>query len=102
MRTGTNHTSCRIHNAGYDRIKNVTQEAGCILSTDFKSAHDILDCGYLLQVLEHHKLGDGFINYVRYILHGGTSQLQINGHISSFPIQRSVRQDCPLSMILYI
>jgi hypothetical protein len=57
--------------------------------------------GYLLQLLEHHQLGDGFINYVRCILHWGTSRLQINGHTSSFHIQRSV-QGCPLSMILYI
>jgi hypothetical protein len=83
--------------------KNAAKEAGCILSIDFQSAYDAIDHGYLLKVLEYHQLGKGFVNYIRCILRGGTSRIHINGHMSqSFPIHRSVRQGCPLSMILYI
>jgi hypothetical protein len=83
--------------------KNTVEKAGCILSIDFQSAYDVVDHGYLLKVLGHHKLGKGFINYIRCILRGGTSRIQINGHMSQpFPIHRSIRQGCPLSMTLYI
>jgi hypothetical protein len=85
------------------KYKNTAKEAGCILSIDFQNAYDVIDHGYLLKVLEHHQLGKGFVNYIRCILRGGTSRIQINGHMSqSFPIHRSVRQGCPLSMILCI
>jgi hypothetical protein len=57
--------------------KNTAKEAGCILSTGFQSAYDVIDHGYLLKVLEHHQLGKGFVNYIRCILRGGTSRIQI-------------------------
>jgi hypothetical protein len=79
-----------------------TKRPLCVLSLDFKSAFDRISHRYLERTLKAHGLSDSFVRRIMGLYHNATSEIQINGFTSGcFPIKRSIRQGCPLSMILY-
>ena len=48
-------------------------------------------------------IGEGFIKWVRVLYANATTKLKINGHLSAnIPLNRGVRQGCPLSGLLYV
>jgi hypothetical protein len=70
----------------------------CILSLDFKDAFDNISHTYLYEILKGHGFNEGFIDQIRTIYAGAMASVQINGHLSNtFPIQRGIRQGCPLA-----
>ena len=74
----------------------------CVLSLDFKDAFDRVAHEYLYGVLKHYGATDWLVERIRALYDTATSQAQINGFLSkSVPLQRSVRQGCPLSMLLF-
>ena len=73
-----------------------------ILSIDQEKAFDRLAHTYIHNTLQQNNIGEYFRKWIKIIYNNPKSCVIINQKISnSFPIQRSVRQGCPLSAILY-
>jgi hypothetical protein len=80
----------------------ITRVPLCILSLDIQEAFDRISHHYLFSILKGNGFSDWFIDRIRGMYEGVASSVQINGHIAGrIPIQCSVRQGCPMSMILF-
>ena len=87
-----------------ETIANVelTNEPTCLLSLDFKGAFDNIAHSYLFAILASYGFSTCFQERLQRMYDNATSSVQVNGHISSpLPIKCSVRQGCPLSMLLF-
>jgi hypothetical protein len=74
----------------------------CVVSLDFKEAFDRISHTYILYVLRSYGFNERFIASIRMMYEDATSAVQVHGHLSAtIPIQCGVRQECPLSMILF-
>jgi hypothetical protein len=74
----------------------------CPLSTDFKEAFDNISHDYLIAILREHGFSEHFRRRIQNIYSNESSAVQINGFRSKpIPIKSSVRQGCPISMLLY-
>jgi hypothetical protein len=74
----------------------------CLLSLDFKEAFDNISHDYLFQILEKYGFSLLIQQYIRGTYQNATSSIHINRHMTSkIPIKCSVRQGCPLSMLLF-
>jgi hypothetical protein len=72
------------------------------MSLDFKKAFDKTAHRYLFEVLESSGLSREYQLRLKRMYSKATSSIQVNGHVSSLlPIKSSIRQGCPLSMLLY-
>ena len=83
----------------YVRAKNLS---AAIVSLDQEKAFDRVNHGFLQQVLKRFNFGPDFRRWVVTIYNNISSQVLNNGWLSrSFPLERGVRQGCPLSPLLY-
>ena len=74
-----------------------------VLNLDWYKAFDLVPVDFVFKVLHTLGFGDIFVNWINILYTGIESALEINNILSDvFPINRSVRQGCPLSMSLYI
>ena len=74
-----------------------------IFFSDFEKAFDSLDHGYLKNCLQHFNFGENFLRWIDLFYNDAKSCVTNNGHMSNFfPIERGVRQGCPLSPYLFI
>merc|ERR1712240_531273 len=66
-------------------------------------AFDLVPVDFVFKVLHTLGFGETFVGYIKTLYSDIESSLVINNIISdSFPVSRSVRQGCPLSMSLFI
>ena len=73
------------------------------LNLDWYKAFDLVPVEFVYQILEKLGFGITFIGWIRALYNGIESSLEINNILSDFfPINRSVRQGCPLSMCLFV
>ncbi len=78
------------------------EENGLIVALDQEKAYDKVAHDYLWRVLQKFGLPDSFISVVKSLYQGATTQVAINGHISSkFEVYRGVRQGDPLSCLIF-
>lgn len=76
---------------------------GSILSIDLKKAFDRVDHNYLWRVLEKFNFPQQLIICIKHIYEVASSRVQVNGFLTDeIKISTSVRQGCPLSMILFV
>jgi hypothetical protein len=74
----------------------------CVLSLDFKEAFDRILYTYFFTILMIDGFSDGFVERMKHMYGNATSLVQINWLISgAIPIGCSVRQGCPLSLMLF-
>jgi hypothetical protein len=80
----------------------VTQDQLCNLSLDFKEDFDKIFHTYLFRMTRSYGVSERFITLIRQVYDHATSSVQINGHLARpIPIRCSVRQGCPMSMLLF-
>jgi hypothetical protein len=74
----------------------------CVLTLDFQQAFDRVSHQYLFQVLRQYGISEWFIARVQALYDNATASMQINGSLEvNINIQSVVRQECPMSMVLY-
>ena len=74
-----------------------------LISLDQEKAFDHINHSYMFKVLKHFGFSNTFIDWIKLLYTNIHSKLIINQHISThFPIQKGVRQGCPLSPLLYV
>ena len=74
-----------------------------IVSLDQKKAFDMVDRCFLYKILKALKVNSRVLRFVDTIYCNTHTSIQVNGHLSSkIPLQRGVRQGCPLSATLYV
>jgi hypothetical protein len=80
----------------------VTRTPLCVVTIDFQQVFDTISHTYLFAVLQEHGFSEQFQHRLKKIYDNAQSVVQINGYTSNpVSISSSVRQGCPLSMILY-
>ena len=71
--------------------------------TDFEKAFDSVSHEFMFKTLDHFNFGPDLKHWIKLFYKDANSCVINNGHCSSFfPIQRGVRQGCPLSPYLFI
>jgi exonuclease III len=74
-----------------------------IFSLDMNKAFDRVDHEYLWRCLEKFGFPQRFIELLKNLYKNAKSQVLVNGFLTNqIPINRSVRQGCPLSMVLFV
>lgn len=85
-----------------DVIKHMGKEGGFVMSLDLNKAFDRVDHSFLLRTLGKFGFGERMIGWIRLLNGSARSRAKCNGILTdSFPLERSVRQGCPLSAALY-
>lgn len=75
---------------------------GIVMSLDLNKAFDRVDHIYLYRVLEKVGFGHRLVGWIRRMYDRAVSCVKINGIVTdTFRLERSVRQGCPLSALLY-
>jgi len=75
----------------------------CVISQDFQKVFDRISQQYLLTILRSYGFRDWFVERIKSMYEEAASSVQINGHVSGpIPIHSSVRQGCPMSMLLFV
>ena len=71
--------------------------------SDFEKAFDSVNHNFIFKCLNHFNFGESFINWIRLFYNDSKSCIINNGFLSDFfPIERGVRQGCPISPYLFI
>ena len=84
-------------------IANRDDDTAAFIFLDQEKAFDRVNHKFLFKTMKTFGIGDTFINWVKNIYSNATSILNVNGHFSEkIPLQRGVRQGCPLSALLYV
>ena len=74
-----------------------------LISLDWSKAFDRVDLRFVFKIMKRIGFSEIIVNYIRMMYLNAESCLCINGNLTDFfPIERSVRQGCPLSMILFV
>ena len=82
---------------------NDKNNGATIISLDQSKAFDRVSHEYLFKVLHTFGFGEQFISLVKLLYRDIYSKVILNGFISEqFPVERSVRQGCSLSPLLYV
>ena len=82
---------------------NLTGKKGIALFLDFKKAFDSIEWPYLKAAINFFNFGPDILNWISIFYNDVSSCVLNNGHASSFfPLQRGVRQGCPLSGVLFV
>ena len=74
-----------------------------ILNLDWYKAFDTVPIDFVFKILHNFGFGTTFVGWISTLYNGIESALSINNILGDFfPVTRSVRQGCPLSMALFI
>ena len=74
-----------------------------LLFFDNEKAYDRISHSFLIKTLRHFDFGENFIDWIKIIYKDSSSSVKVNGFSTKyFPIERGLRQGCPLSSLLYV
>ena len=70
---------------------------------DHEKAFDRVNHDILYKTMHAFGIGATFVNWMRRIYSNATTRVKVNGYLSgNIPLNRGVRQGCPLSPLLYV
>ena len=70
---------------------------------DFQKAFDSLEWNFIYKALEMFNIGESFIHWIKTLYRDPQACIKNNGHLSrSVHLERSIRQGCPVSCLLFI
>ena len=82
---------------------NKNDDEAALIFLDQEKAFDRVDHDFLIKTLKAFGFGDYFIKWIKILYKNIESKVKVNGFTTkTFPIERGVRQGCPLSALLYI
>ena len=85
-----------------DLVSVMNSQAGVLVGIDMEKAFDRVDHGFLWDTLSTFGFGDEIIGWIKLMYQNSTSRVKCNGSLTEeFSLERSVRQDCPMSSVLY-
>lgn len=85
-----------------DVVSYMKEEGGILLSVDLNKAFDRVEHQFLEKTLETFGFGSKFRSWIRLLYISAHSVVKCNGVLmDDFIIERSIRQGCPLSALLY-
>ena len=86
-----------------DHINNKGGQGAAFLFLDQEKAFDRMSHTFIIKTLQHFGFGKQFIDWVSIIYKDPKARVKVNGFVTStFPIERGMRQGCPLSSMLYV
>ena len=95
--------NCHLIRDIINDTNSIENGTGILFSTDQEKAFDRVDHTYISTILKTFGFKDTFIRWIDILYNNIFSSVIVNNHIStSFPVQRSVRQGCPLSPLIYV
>lgn len=78
------------------------REGGIILCIDLNKAFDRVEHDYLEQTMRKFGFGNRMLEWINLLYSKAESCVKVNGVLTDpFPLERSVRQGCPMSALLY-
>lgn len=78
------------------------QEGGVVLCVDLNKAFDRVEHHYMEQTMRKFGFGDRILKWISLLYSNAESCVKVNGVLTDpFPLERSVRQGCPMSALLY-
>ena len=84
-------------------LANKNDEQAAFIFLDQEKAFDRVNHDFLFKTLRAFGIGEGFVDWIRKVYGNATSVLNVNGFLSKqIPLNRGVRQGCPLSALLYV
>ena len=84
-------------------IANQEDEPAAFIFLDQEKAFDRVDHDFLYKTMRAFGIGDIFIQWVNMIYSNASAVVDVNGFLSKqIPLNRGVRQGCPLSALLYV
>ena len=84
-------------------LANKGEEPAAFIFLDQEKAFDRVDHNFLYKTMRAFGIGEGFISWISKIYSNASAVLNINGFLSKrIPLNRGVRQGCPLSTLLYV
>ena len=89
----------RDENSTRDEIYN----GGMLKILDLEKAFDRVEHTYLCKILDKIQLGDEITKWIKILFHNIYTTIQTPyGNTKNITVSRSVRQGCPMSMILFV
>ncbi len=77
-------------------------EGGIVLSIDLNKAFDRVEHSFIEQTMRRFGFGERILRWISLLYNNAKSCVKVNGVLTDpFPLERSVRQGCPLSALLY-
>ncbi|GFR94524.1 reverse transcriptase [Elysia marginata] len=86
-----------------DLEKSNPQSQSYTLSIDYSKAFDTISIVTIIEALRMFNFGENLISWIKALLTERTANVKNGGSLSeSFPLERGVRQGCPVSPLLFI
>ena len=83
--------------------KTIKKKTGIPIFLDFRKVFGTIEWNYINSALKLFNFGPDLLNWFAILYHQVSSCVLNNGHASEFfPLQRGVRQGCPLSGLLFV
>ena len=84
-------------------IANKEDDTAAFIFLDQEKAFDRVNHDFLFKVMKSFGIGENFISWIKLLYSNASAVVNVNGYLTKpIPLNRGVRQGCPLSSPLYV